>query len=261
MNHALMKMLAEAGDKRKNAATTLSVAAIEMAKHAETLKAASKAYATAASQLSAAYHAAHEMTDTELKDFKKLHGHIEDTIAALKKQCGYASLNATEMSKLAGDLNKQISIDRIPPEPHPERPLVKAPPIPKPNFSAEEWGLESKQGVNAVVAALNKAAWKVIDRLDDELPHLKGVPKAIDRELAHAFEKHLKPLLKQYGSDYSAKDSTGRLILFQQVMEKMNDWARKLTGDPSVNWKWQPPPKAPKPKEPETPSWKSVWKK
>lgn len=270
MNRELMKLLVEAGDKRKTAATTLSVAAIEMAKYAEALKSASKAYATAASQMVTAYHAAHEMTDDELKRFKKLDDHIEDTVAALKKQTGYAVLNATEMTELASSLSKDIPLDRIPPEP-PDRPLVKGPPIPKPNFSPEEWGLEKKPGVSTVAMELNKAGWKVIDKLDDELPYMKGDAKGIDKAMSAVFEKYLKPLLKQYGADYSAKDSTGRLILFQQVMGKMNDWARKLTGDPSLKWTWKPSAKPPEPKyepkskyeprEPEKLTWKTAWKK
>lgn len=245
MNRELMKLLAEAGDKRKKAAATISQAAIEMAKHVEALKTASKAYATAASQLVTAYRAAHEMTDEELKDFKQLHDYIEDTVSQLQKQTEYAALNVTELSKLASDLRKDVPIERIPMEPHPERPLVPAPPIPKPNFSSEEWGLMSKPGVNAVVAELNKMAWKAIDKLDDELPHM-DTKSDIYRHMSLVFEKYLRPVLKAYATNYSLRGAGGRFVLFQQVVARMNDWARKLTGDETLNWSPPPPEKAPK---------------
>lgn len=111
------------GDGRTNARTALSVASQQMAKEISALKAASKGFATATSQLPSILKVAHELTESELKLLKKLLDHVEQTKHKLKKYALWADENAKDASKLAALLAKPGPSDRIGPEPDPNRPF------------------------------------------------------------------------------------------------------------------------------------------
>jgi hypothetical protein len=128
MDEAILKQMQElvgesSGDGRKNARTTLDVAAQQMAKDVATLKTASKSYATAMSQLPTALKAAHEMTEVELKAFKKLLDRLAITKEKLKKYVLWAEENAQSASKLATSLAQPGPSTRIGPEPDPDKPF------------------------------------------------------------------------------------------------------------------------------------------
>lgn len=113
-----MRLLAEAGEKRKNAETTVNVVAIAMSKSVEAMKNASKAYASAVSQLASALPAAHEMSHEELKMLKKLLDQTEETRSKLKKYSLYAEGNVTLALKLKAALAKPMEFVRpVPPDP------------------------------------------------------------------------------------------------------------------------------------------------
>ncbi len=111
------------GKHRVNAATTLSVAAIEMNKTTATLKAASKAFANATSQLSTGLKAAHQMTEKELKAYKGLLDRIDTTKDKLKKYVLWADENAKAANELATELKKPGPSGRPGAEPDPDKPL------------------------------------------------------------------------------------------------------------------------------------------
>lgn len=111
------------GDGRKNARTTLDVAAQQMGKDVATLKAASKSFSTAMSQLPTALKAAHEMTESELKALKKLLDRLAVTKEKLKKYVLWADENAKQASALASSLAKPGPSTRIGPEPDPDKPF------------------------------------------------------------------------------------------------------------------------------------------
>ena len=113
----------DAGDKRTNAATTLDVAFQSASKHVAALKAASKAYANALSQLPTALKAAHELSHTELKSLKKLLDRTEETTEKLKKYILYADANAAEAGKLAQALKAGREQSKLGPEPDPDKPF------------------------------------------------------------------------------------------------------------------------------------------
>ena len=118
--HALLNE--GSGDARTNAATTLEVAAIEMANQVNAMKTASKAFAAAQSQLPTLLKAAHEMTATEVADLTKLLHRLEVTATKLKKYVLYASDNADSAGKLTLALKKPGPSDG--PGAEPEGPTV-----------------------------------------------------------------------------------------------------------------------------------------
>lgn len=125
---SLVKLAEEArsfleGHGRVNARTTVLTAASAAAKEAATLKTASKAFATALSQLPTILKAAHEFSDDELKAAKKLLDRAQTTQEKLKKYVKWAEENATAASELAKALARPGPSGRIPPEPDPDKPF------------------------------------------------------------------------------------------------------------------------------------------
>lgn len=231
--HAL---LAEgSGDSRTNAATTLSVASIEMAKQVAAMMAASKAFATAVSQLPTVLKAAHEMTEQEVKDFKKLMDQVEVTKTKLKKYVLYAEKNAEVATALASDLKHPGPSGRPGAEPPDDLASVaKAKPaaIPAPTYSANEWQLYSDMpGVAAAAKDLNKALHKAVQKLFQELPAVKNNKSAIDKVLYAAFVNIMAPAMSKH-SKFGATDTEPRNL----AQQKLSDMARKAVGDSSLDF-------------------------
>lgn len=242
----------EAGALRKNAETTVGVAAIAMASSAEALKTASKAYETAISQLSTALPAAHEMSNEELKALKKLLDQTATTRSKLKKYTQYASANADAALKLRSMLATPASFTR-PVEPDPNKPfdparahstLALAPSVPtvskpkpklsKPNLSASDYQLyvtdvdaKLKALSKQAASALNSAMGKAYDELEKKLPkldyyHNKG---KVNDVLYAAYEKIIAPVMKKF-SAAGANDTEPRGVL----MNMLSDAARTIYG-------------------------------
>lgn len=127
MNDALrekMRELAEgSADMRTNARTTLTVAAQALSKEAASLKAASKSFANATSQLPSLLKYAHAMTEAELKQLKKLLDRCDETKDKLKKYTLWADENADDALKLVSQLQKPGPSTRPGPEPDPDKPF------------------------------------------------------------------------------------------------------------------------------------------
>jgi len=249
--HALLNE--GSGDARTNAATTLSVAAIEMSKQVELMKAASKAFATAQSQLPTMLKATHEMTPAEAGDLTKLMSRLETTKTKLKKYVLYASDNAAEAGKLASALKEPGPSGRPGAEP-PDEPVVapekpqkfavgvvtlgtkKSEPskpkpvtIAKPDFSANDWQLYTsepllKASAKKAAIGLNAAAAKALDYLETELPKVSQTDKkAINKVVYHAYAKIIEPVMSKYAKS-GASDTEPRNF----IQQHLSDWARAI---------------------------------
>jgi len=252
--HALLNE--GSGDARTNAATTLSVAAIEMSKQVELMKAASKAFATAQSQLPTLLKATHEMTPAEAGDLTKLLHRLEVTQTKLKKYVLYASDNAAEAVKMGSALKEPGPSGRPgaepPDEPEADEPddldaIVKQHPpgtfkakpvsIPKPNFSASDWQLYTVSQVNKLASkkaavGLNAAAAKALDYLETNLTYPSaGGKTAINKVLLHAYTKFVEPAMNKYAKS-GASDTEPRNF----IQQKLSNWTRLLMKDNSLDF-------------------------
>jgi hypothetical protein len=241
------------GDARTNARTIVNVAVQAMSKEVETLKTASKAFATAASQLPAALKAAHEMTEAELKGLKKLIERLETTKAKLKKYVLWADENKNAASALYVELGKPGPSSRIGAEPDPDKPFdsdpddltaivksypagafkAKAVSIPKPNFSADEWQLytSDKAAAKKAAAGLNAAAAKAIAYLEIELPKHAVDKEKLDKALYASYAKFISPAMTKYQNS-GAADTEPRNFIIQ----KLSDWARLILKDGRITF-------------------------
>jgi hypothetical protein len=258
------------GDARTNAATTLSVAAIEMSKQVELMKDASKAFATAQSQLPALLKATHEMTTAEVSDLTKLLHRLEVTQTKLKKYVLYASDNAAEAVKMGSALKEPGPVSgaeaepdivktrglpgfamvgkKSEPDPDDLDAVVKSYPkgafkakpsvIPKPDFDADDWQLYTvssvaKMSSKKAAVGLNAAAAKALDYLETELPKTSAVggKSAINKVVLHAYTKFVEPAMHKY-SKSGASDTEPRGF----IQQKLSDWARTILQDKSITF-------------------------
>jgi hypothetical protein len=242
------------GDARTNARTTINVAVQAMSKEVEALKTASKAFANATSQFPTALKAAHEMTEPELKDLKKLIERLDTAKEKLKKYVLWADENTKAAGALYTELGKPGPSSRIGAEPDPDKPfdpddltaLVKsghlpsgkAKPVsvPKPNFSASEWQLYTsnpllKAASKKAAVSLNAAAAKALDYLEVELPKADGDKEAINKVLWTSYKRFVSPALSKYSKSGAADTEPHNFIV-----QKLSDWTRLILKDSSLTF-------------------------
>jgi len=269
--HALLNE--GSGDARTNAATTLEVAAIEMANQVEVMKTASKAFATAQSQLPPLLKAAHEMTAAEVADLTKLLHRLEVTATKLKKYVLYASDNADSAGKLTLALKKPGPSDG--PGAEPEEPtivktrglpgfamvgkksepdpddldaLVKSYPtgafkakpvsIPKPDFDANDWQLYTVSQVNKLASkkaavGLNAAAAKALDYLETELPKTSAVG---GKKAINKVVLHAYTKFVEPAMSKYSKSGASDTEPRGFIQQKLSDWARLILKDSSITF-------------------------
>lgn len=219
---------------RTNSATAIEVAGQQMAKQVSLLMAASKAFATAVSPLAETLKAAHEMSEKELKELKKLLDQADDTRDKLKKYVLFAEENAKMAMKLAQSLKQPgVGLD-IGPEPDPDKPFEQPasahhvhPEVPK--HTGEEWnlgtGLLPPQAM-AAVKDLNQALYQALERLAKKLPDVGDDEKAIAKVLVTSFEKYLRPAMQKHWKHGAA--DTGPTKFAQQ---ELSSFAYEVLGN------------------------------
>lgn len=225
-----MKALLGEGAGREKATALLTSAVDAASKQLVAMQASRVALQAALAPLDDVFRYAHEFSEGELKRFKKSVDYLQDSIASIDKHLKYQTSVLDALTKLRADVAEKDGPEKEV-EPDPNRPLQRTV-LQKPELSAEDWQLytlDHPEKSAAVALKLNKALWKAMSDMEDDL--VDAGPKAphgkLEDIIVDAYLKHLDPELRQY-KKYGSRDAEVLAVAHKQMVAA----AQKVLGSP-----------------------------